>query len=77
MNPGHAGVCLRCSIPTFWQDCPTGGWWIHQWPDKEIEAFMKDPANNVAHDADPGWNPQETETDDGKYETVPTEEYVP
>lgn len=23
-------VCLTCKTPVFWQDCPTGGWWIHE-----------------------------------------------
>jgi hypothetical protein len=21
--------CARCQTPIYWQECPTGGWWIH------------------------------------------------
>lgn len=21
--------CVHCGGSCFWQDCPTGGWWIH------------------------------------------------
>lgn len=21
--------CKQCNGQIFWQDCPTGGWWIH------------------------------------------------
>jgi len=26
----RTSVCDTCSGNIFWQDCPTGGWWIHQ-----------------------------------------------
>ena len=25
----RTSVCAQCSTNIFWQDCPTGGWWIH------------------------------------------------
>lgn len=25
----HTSVCEVCSTNIFWQECPTGGWWIH------------------------------------------------
>lgn len=65
----HEGLCLHCNFSCFWQDCPTGGWWIHEWPNKSIEKQWKKQAE---HDADPGWNPAEEMDVNGHWNTVPT-----
>jgi len=23
-------LCDKCQTAIYWQDCPTGGWWIHE-----------------------------------------------
>ncbi|ACH62053.1 hypothetical protein MYRNA_45 [Mycobacterium phage Myrna] len=52
----HQGVCNVCLIPCSWQERPTGGWWVHEWPpNPQIEKWWKEGPNN--HDADPGWEP--------------------
>lgn len=27
---GMHGTCTKCGGQIFYQDCPTGGWWIHE-----------------------------------------------
>lgn len=63
----HEGICNVCEIVCFWQPCPTGGWWIHDWPTKEIEGHVK---GLHEHDADPGWKPVEVDDDNGKAVTT-------
>ncbi|SIM03138.1 Uncharacterised protein [Mycobacteroides abscessus subsp. abscessus] len=26
----NESICVECGGVVFWQDCPTGGWWIHE-----------------------------------------------
>ncbi|QZE10391.1 hypothetical protein SEA_SCOOBYDOOBYDOO_40 [Mycobacterium phage ScoobyDoobyDoo] len=64
----HLGVCM-CGQPCFWQECPTGGWWVHEWQSPEIEQWSKQTS---PHDAHPGWWPKESTDDNGQYVTAPT-----
>lgn len=58
----HLGICNTCLLNCYWQSCPTGGWWIHEWPNRLMETRYKaDP--RMTHDANPGWQPTEVETD--------------
>lgn len=58
------GVCKTCitqgRVPAVadWIDCPTGGWWSHRLhPDDD-------------HEADIGWEPEQSMSDQGYYFTV-------
>ena len=55
-KPEHQGICGFCLLNCFWQDAPTGGWWIHDWPNKTIEELYKTHPH-LKHDASPGWDP--------------------
>lgn len=72
----HQGICNLCGYVTIWQDCPTGGWWGHDWPDKSVESLFKDPSSNLDHKADPGWMPVEEMDNSGNWNTVPTGRYT-
>lgn len=26
----YESICVECAGVVFWQECPTGGWWIHE-----------------------------------------------
>ena len=55
-RPADLSICTKCLLNCYWQDCPTGGWWRHEWPNKAYEKAIKsDPRKE--HDADPGWQP--------------------
>jgi hypothetical protein len=58
MATHFSGKCIECQTQCWWQDCPTGGWWIH----------TNHPADN--HDADPGWRPMERMDDNGEWVTA-------
>lgn len=70
-EPDHEGLCNLCGITTFWQPAPTGGWWIHDWPSKEVEDHFK-TTEGWEHNADPGWKPEEIMNDAGEWITTPT-----
>lgn len=56
------GHCLTCNGQVQWQECDTGGWWVH----------ICHPDDN--HDAKPGWKPAEYMDDHGIWNTrVPME----
>jgi DNA-directed RNA polymerase subunit RPC12/RpoP len=38
-QPALTSSCRRCEGRIFYQDCPTGGWWIHEaHPDDDHDA---------------------------------------
>lgn len=69
-GPDHLGICNTCLLNCFWQESPTGGWWIHEWPNRLLESRIK--GGHGAHNADPGWKPREDMDNGGDYVTVPT-----
>ena len=55
-QPQNLSICSKCLLNCYWQDAPGGGWWIHEWPNRLLEAQVKNDPRKV-HDADPGWEP--------------------
>lgn len=51
-------ICVECGGVVFWQECPTGGWWIHEHHRAEYH-----------HDAAAEFDPPEYVDDGGSWIT--------